>query len=352
MSPEIFFLLLIQVSILNLNPCAGKDLPKFQTILIFGDSTVDTGNNNYIPTIISKGNHPPYGQDFPGREATGRFSNGKLVPDLVASMLGIKETVPPFLDPNLTNEDLITGVSFASAGSGYDEVTSLEDGSIPVSQQPGMFQNYVDRLKGIVGEEMATNITNGALVIINAGTNDFVFNFYDLATRTPYFTIDGYQDFVLNKFQNFVKELYGIGCRTMVVGGLPPIGCLPIQMTIKLGAIRLCLDYQNSDAQIYNQKLADLLPNLESSLPGSRIIYSDSYTPMTDMMNNPQKYGFTETQRGCCGTGLIEAGPFCSSFSTVCPSPSQFMFWDGIHPTESTYRYLTNYLAQAILGQI
>ena len=77
----------------------------------------------------------------------------------------------------------------------------------------------------------------------------------------------------------------------MVVGGLPPIGCLPIQMTIKLGAIRLCLDYQNSDAQIYNQKLADLLPNLESSLPGSRIIYSDSYTPMTDMMNNPQKYG-------------------------------------------------------------
>ncbi|GFZ13421.1 GDSL-like Lipase/Acylhydrolase superfamily protein [Actinidia rufa] len=191
MSPEIFFFLLIQVSLLNLNPCAGKDLPKFQTILIFGDSTVDTGNNNYIPTIISKGNHPPYGQDFPGREATGRFSNGKLVPDLVASMLGIKETVPPFLDPNLTNEDLITGVSFASAGSGYDEVTSLEDGSIPVSQQPGMFQNYVDRLKGIVGEEMATNITNGALVIINAGTNDFVFNFYDLATRTPYFTING-----------------------------------------------------------------------------------------------------------------------------------------------------------------
>jgi hypothetical protein len=37
--------------------------------------------------------------------------------------LGLKELVPPYLDPNLSDEELMTGVSFASAGSGFDPLT-------------------------------------------------------------------------------------------------------------------------------------------------------------------------------------------------------------------------------------
>lgn len=40
-----------------------------------------------------------------------------------ASALGVKELLPPYLDKSLTLEDLRTGVSFASAGSGYDNAT-------------------------------------------------------------------------------------------------------------------------------------------------------------------------------------------------------------------------------------
>ena len=40
-----------------------------------------------------------------------------------ASSLGIKQLLPAYLDPNLTPEDLLTGVSFASGGSGYDSLT-------------------------------------------------------------------------------------------------------------------------------------------------------------------------------------------------------------------------------------
>lgn len=40
-----------------------------------------------------------------------------------ASELGIKEFVPAYLDPNLQSKDLLTGVSFASGGSGYDPQT-------------------------------------------------------------------------------------------------------------------------------------------------------------------------------------------------------------------------------------
>jgi hypothetical protein len=43
--------------------------------------------------------------------------------DCTASYLGLKELVPPYLDPNLSDDELMTGVSFASAGSGFDPLT-------------------------------------------------------------------------------------------------------------------------------------------------------------------------------------------------------------------------------------
>lgn len=51
-------------------------------VFTFGDSTVDSGNNNYIPTA-TKSNFPPYGRDFPGHQPTGRFCNGRIGADFI-----------------------------------------------------------------------------------------------------------------------------------------------------------------------------------------------------------------------------------------------------------------------------
>lgn len=48
---------------------------------VFGDSMSDVGNNNYFPTSLAKSNYRWYGIDYPGREATGRFTNGKTIGD-------------------------------------------------------------------------------------------------------------------------------------------------------------------------------------------------------------------------------------------------------------------------------
>lgn len=50
-------------------------------IMTFGDSAVDVGNNDYLPTIY-KANYPPYGRDFVTHQPTGRFCNGKLATDI------------------------------------------------------------------------------------------------------------------------------------------------------------------------------------------------------------------------------------------------------------------------------
>ena len=53
-------------------------------LILFGDSIVDSGNNNGLTTTV-RANFAPYGQDFPGHNATGRFSNGKIVGDILGT---------------------------------------------------------------------------------------------------------------------------------------------------------------------------------------------------------------------------------------------------------------------------
>ncbi|KAL6003036.1 hypothetical protein ACLOJK_023258 [Asimina triloba] len=172
---------------------------------------IDTGNNDYIATTVVKANFPPYGVSFPNHLPTGRFSDGRLVPDFLASALGIRELVPPFLNPSLSDKDLRTGVSFASAGSNFDSLTTAVSGVIPVADQPGLFKQYVEMLKASVGEEKANKIISESLIVISAGTNDFVLNWYDLPSsrRLQFFNDIGlYQNFILEKLGDLIKVLF------------------------------------------------------------------------------------------------------------------------------------------------
>lgn len=56
-------------------------------IFVFGDSTVDVGNNNFLPRCndICRANYPRYGVDYPSQNATGRFSNGYNLADYVGT---------------------------------------------------------------------------------------------------------------------------------------------------------------------------------------------------------------------------------------------------------------------------
>jgi len=46
-----------------------------RAFFVFGDSLVDSGNNDFLATT-ARADAPPYGIDFPTHRPTGRFSNG------------------------------------------------------------------------------------------------------------------------------------------------------------------------------------------------------------------------------------------------------------------------------------
>ncbi|KAE8720791.1 GDSL esterase/lipase [Hibiscus syriacus] len=96
---------------------------KVPAIIVFGDSSMDSGNNNVISTLL-KSNFRPYGRDFYDGQPTGSFCNGRISPDFISDAFGLKPTIPAYSDPAYNISDFTTGVCFASARTGYDHATS------------------------------------------------------------------------------------------------------------------------------------------------------------------------------------------------------------------------------------
>ncbi|EXB88553.1 GDSL esterase/lipase [Morus notabilis] len=131
----------------------------------------------------------------------------------------------------------------------------------------------------------------------------------------------------------------------MAVVGLPPMGCLPIVITLNSPhglKQRGCLDSYSSVARNYNKILQNELQFMHNSLAmfGARISYVDIYEPLMEMIQGPKKFGFDKIFNGCCGTGYLETSFLCNPLSYTCPDATKYMFWDSIHPTEKTYYYL------------
>ena len=62
-------------------------LRQVPAMYVFGDSTLDVGNNNYLPgKEVPRADKSYYGIDLPGSgNPTGRFSNGYNIADFVGT---------------------------------------------------------------------------------------------------------------------------------------------------------------------------------------------------------------------------------------------------------------------------
>ncbi|XP_019418226.1 PREDICTED: GDSL esterase/lipase At5g45960-like [Lupinus angustifolius] len=320
---------------------------KVSCFYVFGDSTVDPGNNDYIMTSF-RSNFPPYGRDFPNQVPTGRFTNGMLSTDYIASYIGLKkELLPPYLEPNLSIEELMTGVSFASAGSGFDPLTPTMTNVIPIEKQLEYFKECKKRVEVVIGKERTENHIKKGVFFISAGTNDFVLNYFTLPIQRNRYTLLAYQHFLIQHVKQFIQNLLAEGARKIVIAGVPPMGCLPVMITINSPSAFLkrdCIAKYSSTARDYNILLQHELHAMQLQLninnKGAKLYYVDIYGPIADMIQAPQKFGFDEVSSGCCGSGFIEASFMCNKNSDLCTDPSKYVFWDSIHPTEKAYHHL------------
>ncbi|KAK6946988.1 GDSL lipase/esterase [Dillenia turbinata] len=234
-------------------------------VIVFGDSSVDLGNNNHIP-IILKSDFEPYGHDFIGKKPTGRFCNGRLATDFISEAFELKKIVPAYLDPDHNIIDFANRVCFASAGTSYDNATSDVLNVIPLWKEVEYFKEYQERLRGYLGNAKANEVLGEALYLISIGTNDFLENYYLLPQRKYEFSEEEYGNFLIGIASNFVTELYKLGARKISLGGLPPMGCVPLERTTEIFFGSVCVGKYNDVTHDFNEKLKTQVEQLNKQL--------------------------------------------------------------------------------------
>ncbi|CAH8256489.1 unnamed protein product [Arabidopsis lyrata] len=270
-------------------------------LIVFGDSIMDTGNNNNLHTLL-KCNFPPYGKDYPGGFATGRFSDGRVPSDLIAEKLGLAKTLPAYMNPYLKPEDLLKGVTFASGGTGYDPLTAKIMSVISVWDQLIYFKEYISKIKKHFGEEKAKEILEHSFFLVVSSSNDLAHTYLAQAHR---YDRTSYANFLADSAVHFVRELHKLGARKIGVFSAVPVGCVPLQRTVFGGFFtRRCNQPLNNMAKQFNARLSPALDSLDKELDGV-ILYINVYDTLFDMIQHPKKYGFEVADKGCCGKGLL-----------------------------------------------
>ncbi|CAN0879974.1 GDSL esterase/lipase At5g03810 [Linum grandiflorum] len=143
-------------------------------------------------------------------------------------------------------------------------------------------------------------------------------------------------------------NLYGLGARRIGVTSLPPTGCLPAAITLFGFGSNECVERLNWDAISFNQKLNATSQSIVQGLPGLKIVVFDIYNPLLNLIKHPGDNGFVEARKACCGTGVLETAFLCNAMSPgTCSNATEYVFWDGFHPSEAA----NGVLAQAVLSQ-
>ncbi|TYH35687.1 hypothetical protein ES332_D13G210100v1 [Gossypium tomentosum] len=282
-----------------------------RAFFVFGDSLVDNGNNNYLATT-ARADSPPYGIDTPSRHPTGRFSNGKNIPDFIKPTL-------PYLSPELKGDKLLVGANFASAGIGILDDTGIQFMNIiRMFKQFQYFEEYQNKLADLVGKDEAQRIVSEALVLITVGGNDFVNNYFlvPFSVRSCQFNLPDYVRYLISEYRKLLMRLYDLGARKVLVTGTGPLGCL------------------QQPAALYNPQLVEMVNGLNSQLGANIFIAANTQQQTSDFISNPGAYGFTTSKIACCGQGPYNGLGLCNQLSNLCSNRNEYVFWDSFHPSE------------------
>ncbi|CAL4933026.1 unnamed protein product [Urochloa decumbens] len=299
----------------GIRPISAGGWQLVPAMYVFGDSTLDVGNNDYLTgNDVPRADRPYYGVDFPGSKPTGRFSNGYNSADFVAKRLGFKRSPPADLKLKAHNKliptALIRGVSYASAGAGILDTTNA-----------GAVVRYFASTKlrwwprvGALGLEpwraaLRPSSCRRALL-----TNSVAGSFAVAAFAAFYGNL-------VSNYSATITELYKLGARKIGIINLPPVGCVPrVRVLSPTGN---CSDSMNRFAAGFNGALKSLLAGLAPKLPGLAYSLADSYS-LTEGSRT-----WTARAAGAGGWGRR---------ARARPAPSGYFFWDSVHTTQHVAR--------------
>ncbi|XP_028752149.1 GDSL esterase/lipase 1-like [Neltuma alba] len=317
--------------------------PKHVALYVFGDSGHDAGNMNYINGSLSafRANHWPYGQTF-FKFPSGRFSDGRLVPDFIAEY-GKLPLIKPYLHPGY--RFYTDGANFASAGAGA--LSETRQGSVlDLKTQVIYYKKVHMLLREELGDEAAQSLVSRSVHLISTGANDYAV----YITNSTVLWSNSHQDYVsmvIGNISSAIQDIYNMGGRKFGIRNVGPLGCSPSMRVLKGGAAGDCVEEATKIVKLHNNQLYKMLIKLGNELQGFKYELTDYFTFLTELMNNPFKYGFKEGNVACCGSGPYRGIPNCGlkiegiEDHKLCANVNDYVFFDYSHPTEKVNQKLS-----------
>lgn len=273
----------------------------YSSLVVFGDSLADSGNNAVvIDTQIAPPGTPPgtlrtptpiispaFIPTFP--YASNRYSNGPVWVEQFAAKLGL--SVLP---------SVLGGTNYAFGGAR----TGPSGSSFPFS--------LTDQVQLFLGDSGGSAAGEALYVVAGGGNNarDAVQVAADGGDPTA--IIEAY----VNDIATMLTQLSGAGAKNILLVNVPNIGLTPAIQTISpAGAAGATAIAAGMNAAL-NGVLTGLLPALSSDVK-----VFDFFTAFTQVVAAPGAFGLTDVTSSC-------------AFSPACiANPETTLFWDGIHPT-------------------
>ncbi|KAK1382111.1 GDSL-like Lipase/Acylhydrolase superfamily protein [Heracleum sosnowskyi] len=307
--------------------------PQVPCHFVFGDSLVDNGNNNFLYTQ-AKVNYPPYGTNFPGGNATGRFSNGENLSDATGKLLGFANYTPPYVTAR--GKEILQGVNYGSGGAGI-RVESGQNlgGRISLDQQLRNHGFTVLRLVALQRNISHTKEYLGKCIYTVAmGSNDYNNNYFmpHHYPTSKMYTPDEYADVLIQQYSQQLESLYDAGARKVAVFGLGLLGCTPAQIySFGYKNASGCVDKVNDAVALFNERMKPLVDGLNTNLTHAKFIYINTTHIAKEYAGSG---GFTVLSTPCCVASLFFGKGQCEPNLHPCSNPQSYIFWDDIHPTE------------------
>jgi phospholipase/lecithinase/hemolysin len=295
-------ILVVLIAFLSLFPGVVAHCQAYTSIVIFGDSLTDIGNDAAVSNAI-------YGASaqVPGPATgytNGRFTDGTDTSPAAHNYIGVwAEQLAALLPahPALLNS-LAGGTDYA-----YGFATT-NAGTSTFSYGPGNALSFnVNNMGTQVSAYLATNpvITNKTLFIVWGGANDLI-----AATST---------NDVVNAAQRdaaIVQRLIAAGATDILVPNLPPLGLVPRfngSAATSIPTTQACA--------LFDQALAAALAALPAANPGVTLdlFPLDTYTLFNTIVGPPVGKGFANVTSSSQGVTTV--------------NPDTYLFWDDLHPT-------------------
>ena len=291
---------------------AGPTRAAFTSMVVIGDSLSDQGNiydltsrNPYLPLT------PPV--EYTDGTTVGRFTNGQNYIDYLSSSLNL--SVAP---------SRLGGSNYAYGGARTD---SASIGGIPI----GPF-SLLDQRDAYFRDLRGTGIDAGALHVVYGGSNDVLDIIETLQVNPAYDPATALNTAVTN-ISDILTSLAAANANNILVPNIPNLGLVPM-VTGNGNPVMAATEL----SVLFNQGLASAIDAISAMYPETRLFEFDVFNLFTDAYMNPMEFGFTNVTEACYSMFVRTGG-------TTCANPSEYLSWDGLHPTTRAHELLASNVA-------